>query len=165
MGFEARITLLENSPPVRVYLHTAGLNEVYGENDMGIVNAYSRLQHVIENGLTCSDLNQYNLLLASMWGDISQGRKDIMIDFFGYKGLNKNWQTNPEIYIWTTRNEELDITSTCGESLIIFGKEEERRRESRSMELYLRNKPKDLGILKPKSDIVILRQEIYRMPF
>ncbi|MFH0832302.1 MAG: hypothetical protein V1900_01080 [Candidatus Aenigmatarchaeota archaeon] len=140
--FVARMSFPNREPPVRAYVHKAGL-AAYG--DYPIEGAKRYLLEVLDNYQ--KECAHYNLILAALWGD--NGSR--MIDFFGFSNIGKRWDKNPDISAWVIK-DGLHIPKkeiTCGDTLIALGREEECRRFSSNALDYMRYHH-DLGELEPK---------------
>jgi len=151
MVFIARTTLKENNPPLRLYFHEAELGTVYGDGTgtkSSLIDAAAYALQVIKSK---QELSSYDLLIATIWGKLSIGKEPIKerrADIFSFSDIKNNWHGNPDIScfsfvngLYVSRNE-----ITCGDSLIMLGKEEEHRRKSYDMDKYLTSYP-DLGDL------------------
>lgn len=140
MVFVERFKLLRKEPELtgRFYLHSAGLEEVFGTN----INARDYLSECIDNHLAAFSL--YSYVLGTVWGDLQSGDK--LVDVFGF--MLKNWSDNPDVYPWIVKNgvytPQGNILKYCGDTLILLGEEEKFRRTRKSLEEYMFYDP-DLG--------------------
>ena len=80
---------------------------------------------------------------AILWSD-SNGDK--MIDFFGYTLENKDWDSNPSVFSWVTKNgiivPEGQVSEvSCEKGIIVMGFEGIHRLSTRSLDEYLANAP------------------------
>jgi hypothetical protein len=86
-----------------------------------------------------------------------------MIDMAGLRDMEP-WPGNPDVRTWvfengfyvprTHINSHDDISDTCGDTLIMYGREEEFRRTVSGLEEYI-NKYPDLGDLEPAKTVDI----------
>lgn len=141
MAFINRLTI--ESPPLRVYMHECG-QELWGEKSEDIATRLrGDLGAIIPERISTED---YQFFTALLWGD----KSDRMLDLFGYSGL-QNWASNPGIDSWVLKNGIIvpsngkSIEVTCGEGLVILGREEELRRTTDSLSDYLRVYP-EIGL-------------------
>ena len=143
MAFITRFNLPIEDPPVRAYLHQAGFKEVF-EGKIEIAKSYFLgifdSQH--------KNLDNFGYVLATIWGD--NGSK--IIDFFGYRPTRP--EENPEVYAWVVCDgavvrSGLDHNpTTCGDSLIVLGREEEHRRKTKDLTDFMSNPPPLEEVLK-----------------
>lgn len=140
--FVARFNLPSRKPFVRAYLHRAGLLSAYGQKDTPVDCAKSYMTEVIES----TDLQRYAWVLAAIWGNSSGER---CIDFFGYGGIS-DWTGNPDVSAFVVKNGIIipQKEITCGDTLIVLGKEESFRRTTQNLEEYASKWP-FLGELEP----------------
>ncbi|GEM_PF-2898159 len=125
-----------DNAPGRGYFHTSGFNEIFGGNvDAQESYAFEALR---DNSSLLRDTDYF---LVAIWGDVSKGDK--VMDLFTYNGVYP-WPGNPEVSAYVLRNgiyapEERSIT--CGDTLMILGKEEEHRRQTTNLNEYISNPP------------------------
>jgi hypothetical protein len=76
--------------------------------------------------------------ISILWGD---SRNNEMMDFFGYTDVKKAWKGNPDIFSWVIKNGvwRKDNNITCGDGMILLGKEEEFRRKTKNIEEYMKS--------------------------
>ncbi len=112
MGFIDRFNLSHRTPPVRAYLHRSGAH-LYQQS------ARYFLENILEKDM--NEFNQFDYLIAAMWGDDSTGER--IIDFFGYSGLH-SWPGNPDVSSLVMKNGIITPQKiiTCGDTLILLGK-------------------------------------------
>src|SRR3989344_7602383 len=124
MVFRSRFILSNGTPPGRVYLHTAGLHEVFNNGDCEVV-AQKYLLRVLHDQRFI--LKEFEFYLGLIWGNIKEKTK--VIDFFGYKNIGE-WPGNPDVVPFVVKNGFcfLNEPSTCEDSIIMLGKEGEYRR-------------------------------------
>jgi hypothetical protein len=145
MTFITRFNLPNKEPPVRAYLHQAGFKELYGGDTdkaefyfLGILDS----QH--------KNLDNFGYVLATIWGDKDSRAK--IIDFFGYSSVSP--KENPEVHAWVVRDgvtirTGLDHSpTTCGDTLIVLGREEEHRRTTKDLNDFMSNPPPLEEVLK-----------------
>ena len=144
MSFIARINIAKNTPPVRAYVHECGFAEVYRSD---FLQAQKYLTDVLlENPL---QFQTYQFILAVMWGFNKREMPYRMIDFCGLNDLPTStsaWPGNPNVWPFVFQNgarvQHLEKThATCGDGLIIFGREESYRRTCASLEEYATSPP------------------------
>ena len=120
-------------PPGRLYDHAGG-SEVFSNGENSV--SYTSRQ---ESWLAEENLDYF---IAISWGE--NGQK--VLDIFGYLGLRDNWKANPEVQNWVVKDgilvQKKEIT--CGESLVLLGREEEHRLKTEGLEEYL-SKPLDIN--------------------
>jgi len=150
MGLEARLTAAENNPPGKFYVHTAGFDKVFGPDDP-TGNSLAYVSQVMKTYQ--GRFNWYSFVIGIVWGDESNGDK--VMDLFGYRGL-KEWSGNPDVDLWVIRNGIYvpDISTTCGESLVVLGKEEEFRKGTKDLDEYFK---KPLPVIRPFREFKDLR--------
>src|SRR3989344_2642304 len=115
--------------PVRAYLHRSGA-ELYGDGE-----ADSHFMNTLAKN--SNKFKELNYAILVLWGDLNNQQK--VIDVFGFSGINP-WPGNPDVSTLVFRNgiySPLEHT-TCGDTLILLGKEEEYRRTTTSLENYFR---------------------------
>ena len=145
--FKGIIHFADVSPPGRAYIHRAGLKEVFGSESAArnyFKQEYdSTVKHYSE---------KYDFVIAVLWGSFSH-IKHRNIDVFGFHGLNGKWPGNPDVSnfvmvngIFQPLEKPTDIT-TCGDTLILLGKEEEYRRTTSGLDVYMNIPPTLEGLL------------------
>jgi hypothetical protein len=157
MGFKARLYSPGTTPAFRAYVHTAGFGDVYE----GIHEAIGYLRDVMAS--QADDLTGFDFILAAIWGYGGDEPKKI-IDLFGLSDMDQDkWPGNPDVSAWVLENgvymKRTEITTgdtTCGDTLIMLGREEEHRRSLRCLDAY-KNMWPHLGELEP--EISMLLQE------
>src|SRR3989338_5110569 len=120
MVFEARLNMYDTNPPSRCYICNAGI-DVFNNRfqNMGIDHlleaAFAMFRGTIL-GVDAPRFRGYDFLVGVLWGDVADLRRDIIIDFVGYKGL-KNWGSNYDIKAWNLKNGVWQSSefSTCSE--------------------------------------------------
>ena len=133
----AQIKVPELPNPGRLYLHKAGLN-LYGINP--ITAGKEDFKRARE--LLAGQGKNYPWVIGILWGD----QEERVTDFFMYSGIDSDsdWGKNPEMSYAQFRSgvyvEKPEII-TCGDGLIILGKEEEHRRKSIGIRDYLQISP------------------------
>jgi len=131
-------------PPGRIYLHEYG-NHLYGLDKE--TSLFSMFKQGIEDSFDDPSL-RFDYLVGVAWGNPDTREK--MIDCFGFT-FGSDWPGNPDISNWTIKNgcyvRDYVLHSgnmTCGDGLIILGKEEEYRRKCKDLEEFLTIPPKIL---------------------
>jgi|TARA_Y100000034_G_scaffold49088_1_gene60680 hypothetical protein len=154
--FVARINLPNEKTPIRAYVHKAGQGEVFVDP----VKAINYFKQELASGLKCS-LEDYDFVLATIWGEESPGKsyenQKRNIDIFGF-GYTENWPGNPDVSTLAVRNgicepnydpnKDFGSVLTCGDTLIMLGREEEYRRVRPTLQSYL-HLPPNLGTFEP----------------
>lgn len=135
----------------RVYIFPSNFQRVYGN----VKEAAKHINDVIRDespSLEVARSKLFDITNAIMWGS---DKGDKMIDFFGIGSdysLRKNWNSNPDVFSWVTKNGIIVPSTriseiTCGKGMIIMGEEERYRRTVSSDDYFLHPpKIKDLGI-------------------
>ena len=123
--------------PIRAHLHKTGTT-AYGENNERVKrHAINYLFEMIHSQRFNEIVREDNLeyALAAMWGD--NGTK--VVDLFGFRGVKDSWLRNPDVLSWDFRNGIFTRGAiTCGDTLIMLGKEEDyRRRKNAGLETYM----------------------------
>ena len=140
MGFIYQLKSHEKIIPGRAYLHSFGA-EFYGKNRFEIVESAREFLKEIQKNRDFSNIAEKEKLLyflAAMWAE--NGTR--VADIFGFKNI-PTWPGNPEILNYDYRNNTVTpMAFTCGDSIIAFGREEEHRRKTKSLEEYLLRPPK-----------------------
>jgi hypothetical protein len=139
------MTFSKKKPPIRVYIHTTGLEKCFGYNPLDqakkhVKRTLDSLEEMKEIQKEVPNLN-FDYIIAGVWGD--ESTKEKMIDFVGYR-VTGEWPGNPDISFWTSRSGVFDFSGedvVCGDILIALGKEEEYRRTTKSLEDYISNPP------------------------
>lgn len=143
MDIVARINLPHKRPPARVYVYGLGLNECFSGND-SITEALGYFDNVHRMAQTkIPFVDEIEYFISCVWGNIKTDEK--IVDLFGFHDI-KEWPGNPTVSAWTVRNGVFVRNSeiTCGDTLIILGKEESYRRYRSNLEEFLMNPP-DVG--------------------
>jgi hypothetical protein len=140
-NFFARLTLNGNLPPVRAYFHHGGFDQAYGAED-GIRNAVAHLRTALDANIDL--LGEKQFLLAAIWGN--DGRKTIDVLALTHRE-GEGWQDNPEVSAYVLEEgfyqpARRDIT--CGDGLMIFGREEEYRRKTKDIKEYAARPPRKI---------------------
>ncbi len=146
--FKARIHFADVSSPGRAYIHRAGLNEVFGSESAA--RNYFKQQYEL---YLKKNFEKYDFTIAVLWGAKGQQVNYRNIDVFGFHGLNRKWPGNPDVSNFVLSNgifkpleKPTDVT-TCGDTLILLGKEEEYRRTTSGLDVYMNNPPSLDGLL------------------
>lgn len=100
-----------------------------------------------------SSLSRFGFLIAGLWGrDDTQGGIEKVVDIFGFEKVSPDkWPGNPEVSILVYAAGELSVPQkehTCGDTLIMLGREEAFRRTTKSLEEYFARSPslEDVGL-------------------
>lgn len=124
-------------PQGRIYLHDYG-HHIYGEDKIDSV--CSQFKDGVDNDNMNHTL-KFDYFLGIAWGNPENLEK--MLDCFGFN-FGKEWPGNPDIMNWSivngvyVREKVLRAGNmTCGDGLILLGKEEEYRRKCKDLEYFL----------------------------
>ncbi|MFH0837335.1 MAG: hypothetical protein V1870_04355 [Candidatus Aenigmatarchaeota archaeon] len=117
----------ESTPPGRVYIHSDGLEEIYGSVDE--VKRYF-IESLHKNKY---DIPKHQFFIGIAWGCNEMK----IIDFMTYSDIDE-WPGNPEVSIGSIINGlyQTEHVKLCGDGLILLGKEEHIRRQTRDLEEY-----------------------------
>ena len=124
--------------PGRVYIHTAGLKEVFEGNQE---HAFRYFSEVVCPELNAPDKHppipldaQY--FIATIWGDTSNKTK--RADVLSARDLG-SWPGNPEFRLAAYCDRFLlsTVYIGCGDQIIMVAEEEKLRRDSESLEHYM----------------------------
>lgn len=137
MPFLDRLIFLNNLIPAKIYIHTAGHFEVFGENRSTpgyLSNATNYATGVLKEN--CDMFNKQNFLIGALWGDVAHNER--VIDLFGFSGLD-DWRANPEVDCWVFRSGIYSPgePKICGDGLILLGEEEKLRRKTKDLAEYM----------------------------
>ena len=138
-GFVAQCNLRDKFyPPVRSYVHEAGINEVY---DGKALNAQKYLEDFLKKIDPYHAVKDCEFILACIWGDVTNNGK--MIDIFGLNGDYEAWPGNPTYSSWVIENGLFTHSNviTCSDTLILFAEEEKYRRTTKSLVDYMNAAP------------------------
>lgn len=129
---------------VRVYVHSSGLEDVFGQENP-IERAKDYFLRTFQDAIRGKS---FDYLIACLWGDCSNGRKVPATNLFGFTGIN-DWPGNPDVYSWAYRGViySLGESPTCGDTLMLLGFEEFYRRMTMNLDQYLRVNPQFPEIL------------------
>lgn len=147
--FKARINFPDRLPPIRAYIHSAGVGNVFGSEISAKEYFMEQLGSYLEG-----NFRGYDFAIAVIWASVGPSTVNSRpqtnyrsIDIFGFSGLRDNWLGNPDISNFVMTNgifkpleKPTDVT-TCGDTLILLGKEEEYRRTTPNLEFYMNNPP------------------------
>ena len=146
--FKARIHFADVSHPGRAYIHRAGLSDVFGSESAARNYFKEQYEFYLKE-----ILRDYDFTIAVLWGSVGSQVKYRNIDVFGFHGLSGKWPGNPDISNFVFSNgifkpleKPTDVT-TCGDTLILLGKEEEYRRTTSGLDVYMNNHPSLDGLL------------------
>lgn len=142
--FKARFIFSDNENPIgRAYVHRAGLDDVFGSKEK--VMKYFNQQYDV---YLKEKFRDYDFSIAVLWGFLGSSKtKHKMIDVFGFHGLNRNWPGNPDVSNFVMDNgifrplEKTTDVTTCGDTIMLLGKEEEYRRRTQNLDFYLNHPP------------------------
>lgn len=147
MSFHARETFTPEmlsdpaslSIPGRVYVHSAGLREVYeGDPDNAVEHfinvAWPRAIEARRRGEFPLDAAYF---LAIIWG--KPDTQSPMTDLFMFRDFGSTWPGNPEVLASVMERGRIIYPSSigCGDGLIMLGAEERLRRTKPNLQTYL----------------------------
>jgi len=140
MPFEKifRLNNGELAIPGKIYVSSEGLELFESDIHFHVINyAVNVLSY------DPSRLKGFDFFLGVTHGDLKSSTK--MMDLFLYRGLKKNWKSNPEVFMKRiTGGFWSDLTSTFGDTFTVLHKEGELIKSSKSLDEYLAKTP--LGI-------------------
>ena len=119
--------------PTIVYLHASGLTS-------GAFTNYNEAMNYIPFLLKGKSFDKVNYLIALLWG--KDGARNA--DLFVFSDINmKDWPGNPEVHSRVFNEYEIQSSGaiSCGDGLILLGREEEHRRQCASIDDYLSRRP------------------------
>lgn len=157
MAFVARI----NHPELRMrwYLHATGSN-LYGATLIDVANEADR--YVREKSVHFDFLHHvsFSYFLGMLWG--LESRNERIFELYGYRDLRftntQTWQeSNPDVVPWVFVNGVYTAPTppsalTCGDGMIMLGREEEYRRTTSDLGAYLDSWP-HLGAIEPSMSL------------
>ena len=137
-GFIGTVDAQDNKPPARGYVHSTGI-EVY---DNYVKAAEAHFKQVLKEHR--AEFLKFQYILAALWGN----NGDRYMDMFGYSGITQ-WPGNPDMRAWVMQNgifvQRNEIfsraPSTCGDTVLFLGIEEDHRRHRKSLEDYISTPP------------------------
>lgn len=140
MSFVARVTLPfdDRQKPARAYFHEAGF-DAFGRLDgtpSGVQLGTAYVSDILEFHKRL--LEPAGFVLAFLWG--SEGRK--VVELFGYSA--DDWPGNPDVHSWVFKDGIYHIAEnqiSCGDSMIVLGREEEHRRRAPDLKAYMQYPP------------------------
>ena len=132
--FVGLIELPNRNPPGRVYVHTAGYQELF--RSMQRAEEYSKTVLTIQE----NKLRDKAYFLGIVWADL-QANEQVM-DLFGYS-KEQEWPGNPEISGWVLRNGiwHRDGAVTCTDGLAVLDHEERYRETTSFLQDYTQVPP------------------------
>ena len=110
--------------PLRGYIHKNGIETAYNS----LEDAAKHLLYVYKKHV------EKGFVIATVWG-INSNK---MINLFNYRNFT-NWPGNPDLFKISIENgiKVKRDKLTCADAIIILGKEEEKRRKTKSIEEYI----------------------------
>ncbi len=144
MPFIKRFSMPHAVKPTRVYVHEAGFTDAYDHGKLP--QAY--IGKIFEGYAELFEPDDF--LIMALWGD--NGKQ--IAEVFGYFEIDP-WPGNPEVNSWVFRDgiyqrEERQIS--CGDTLIVLGREEEARRKAPDLRSYMQNPPDVRDLMKSLDD-------------
>jgi len=138
MGFAFGFRDLSSNIFTRAYLHSAGINE-YGANKTKQLASAMKYLGDAKNSNSFKEISEREKLeyiLAALWAD----EETKIIDIFGFGDLTDKWSGNPDVQSWDFRNGIFTRGArTCGDTLVMLGKEEEHRRTTKNLVDYFKS--------------------------
>ncbi len=135
MGFIQGFGDFSEGIPTRAYLHSAGIEAYGGNSKEQFASARNYLGHA-KNSVEFQEIKEQMGLeytLAAIW---AHGETRV-IDFFGFGDVVNKWPGNPDVTSWDFRNGVFTRGAlTCGDTLIMLGKEELYRRTTEDLQTY-----------------------------
>jgi len=124
----------------KIYNSIAKKGKAYTHNSgQRFFNSDDLISHYLALSFDNAPLETENLdyFISILW---SASNEEHLIDFFGYSDIKNNWKGNPDISSWVLKNRvwRKDNNITCGEGIILLGKEEEFRRKTKNIEEYMK---------------------------
>lgn len=155
-GFYKPFNLYLNDIPVIVY-PCIGLEKVIDRLDVNsILNHLEKLYLANKQFLK---VGEYHIVI--LWDESSDDQAaksaDVMSDVWIFDKL-ESWGSGPLVDVKIFRNNtlEMGIGVSAGDGLLMLGREEERRRESKSLKDYLKGERAKLPIdISPKENFYI----------
>lgn len=95
--FVARCSVEGAKPPVKGYIHEAGLREVYGTSDP-VMPAGDYLADALKGHQ--GRMDEYAFLIAIAWGKVDGKSRERVVDCFAFDDFDGK---NPGIYNWNLR--------------------------------------------------------------
>ncbi len=139
MTFQHSISLnIQDHPLMRGYVHSS-----YADDAAFIpAHFHSSLASLSRQGYIESPHNPASWFVGILWQDKKEGHRTI--DFFQFSNYT-GWPGNPNVSSYVVRNGLCvpGASMTCTEGLLLLGMEEQLRRQTRSLEEYLKT-PLDL---------------------
>ncbi len=137
LSFYAQIKVLDSPNRGRLYLHKSGI-EAYEEIPYRKAITDFKLARKFLHDLE----KHYPWSIGILWGE----KGERVIDYFGYSGVSSmdDMSKNPDVHFLQFRNGifvEKPKSLTCGDGLIVLGREESHRRSCRNLEHYLETPP------------------------
>ncbi len=140
MDFPVVLNRKSDTPPTRLYLHREFLTDgreplvAAGEARDHFLNIREKAPEVF-TGL--------DYVLGILWKDPTSTN----LDLFGYKDIAR-WPGNPEVSNWVFKNGVFLSTRniSCGDSLILLGREEHYRRTCANLETYFSRVPPSIPV-------------------
>ncbi len=147
MPFLKRFSMPHAAKPTRAYVHEAGFTDAYGQLT-GPDSPRTYVGKIFERHNRLFEPDDF--LIMALWGD--NGKQ--IAEVFGYFGINP-WPGNPEVNSWVFRDGIYHLYErqiSCGDTLIVLGREEEARRKSPNLEHYMKNPPDVRDLMKELDD-------------
>ncbi|MDO8528791.1 MAG: hypothetical protein Q7S06_02780 [Nanoarchaeota archaeon] len=126
--------------PNRIYLHKAGL-ELY-TNACTQHPYYQALnaarEQAIKHYYSSMQENLPEWIIAAVWTAKVDGVRKTILDVFENRDAVENWPGNPDVSTFNINGTDSTRASSCGDTLMMLGLEEEFRRECPKPEDYFK---------------------------
>lgn len=122
--------------PARAWLHQNGMEEVYGNWHEAARYFQGTMRE--NSALFKKDFPDVRWVIAGVWADTDDGRKDKCIDCFVFHSPEE-WPRNIESQTYVFRNGvfQPEARGTCEDTYMILGEEGRYRRECRDLKQYM----------------------------
>lgn len=147
LNIAGRYNVTNIQPPVRLYVHTAGIREAF---DKEPIKAYKHLETIMQRHAPHFEDTLFAIALA--WGDGSTR----VLDFFEYRKPAPKKEDNPEIRISIFRGDQYfaEQSTICGNGARILGAEEKAREDSLNIDAHIHFPPRE-GILRSIKEFIV----------
>ena len=138
MGFIFGFRDLSSNIPTRAYLHGVGINEYGMDKTKQLASAIKYLGDAKNSNSfkEIAERERLEYILVALWAD----KETKIIDVFGFGDLAGEWPGNPDVQSWDFRNGIFTRGArTCGDTLVMLGKEEEHRRTTKNLVDYFKS--------------------------
>ena len=144
MVFLARFQIVNVRPPVKLYIHSAGIAQAFSATSPDQAADLARDYFLREWPYHQRDTEKYDFLLAALWASPESGRMSKIVDCFGFYDI-RDWRNgNYNVDIWNIKDGLRVINhaaSACEDTMIAFGLESSYRRTTNSLDEFVRGWP------------------------